>query len=431
MDYQAFADKLLSRLDRLDRGQIESFVARLLREFHVFEAVVEKQRDGVVLLDSGGRVALLNREARRILDVEDSRRGVGEPWRRLLRGEAFESLRALLERFEEDPKVVEDERVAILGRRRIACEVTLIPLPAGEPGGPGGHTLWILHDAAGRADRREEKERIRYVQFLATLTAGLAHEIRNPLNSLSIHASLLEQGLTEAVAAAPPRRRKAGKPSGPATVAGEDLERLQQSARILTEEIGRLSRIVDQFLTAARPVKLDRKPTRVEALFEQVVHLLGPDCREREIELVIDVDPDLPLVPIDAAQMYQVILNLAKNAIEAIGAEGEVALRARLEGDYAVIEVSDSGPGIAEEDQAKIFEPYYSTKKTGSGLGLMVVWRIVKAHGGAIALDSREGEGTTFSIALPLDSRPLRMLPGRTPLPADAGGDPLEPHDQE
>lgn len=418
MDYQAFADKLLSRLDRLDRGQIESFVTRLVREFHLFEAVLDRQRDGVVVFDGSGRVMLMNAAARRILDVEDPRRGVGESWRRLVRGKPFENLRVLLERFEHDGNPVEEERVVVFRKRRSTFEVSLIPL-RGNEALPEGASLWILHDSGQRAERREEEERIRYVEFLATLTAGLAHEIRNPLNSLGIHATLVEQGLKDAA-----KRLESSSSE-------EEAGRLRESARILTEEIGRLNRIVDQFLMAARPVRLDRKPTRIEVLFEQVAHLLGPDCRKRRIDLAIETDPDLPPVPLDPSQMYQVVLNLTKNALEAVDADGRVTLRSRLEGDYALIEVSDSGAGIPEQDRARIFEPYYSTKKTGSGLGLMVVWRIVKAHGGAIALDSREGEGTTFSIALPLDSRPLRMLPGRTILPPTEGEDLLKPQNEE
>jgi len=419
MDTKAFAEKLLSRLDRLDRGQIESFVTRLLREFQLLEGILDRLKDGVLLFDGASRVVLINAAARSILDVEDPRRGVGDTWRQLLRRDDFENLRVLLERFEEDGKPIEEERVVLFRKRRAAYEVSLIPLGTGDSGSTA-HTLWVIHDAGGRAERRDERERARYVEFLSTLTAGLAHEIRNPLNSLSIHASLVEQGLRETPSAE----------GTPAPVV-EDLERLRQSARILTEEIDRLNRTVDQFLKAARPVRLDRKPTRLEVIFEQVVHLLGPECRRRAIDLGTEIDPDLPPVPLDPAQMYQVVLNLAKNAMEAIKAQGRVILRSRLEGDYAVIEVSDTGAGIPEESRAKIFEPYYSTKKSGSGLGLMVVWRIVKAHGGAIGLDSREGEGTTISIALPLDSRPLRMLPGRTVLPPNEGTEALEPQNQE
>ncbi len=397
MDYQAFADKLLSRLDRLDRAQIESFVARLLREFRLYENLLDRLPDGVVLLDPEGRVLLLNAPARRILDLQDSRRGPGETWRRALRGESYRELRHLLERHLQTRAPVENEPVVLGGKTRVNAEITVFPLAA-EPG-EQHCTLWLLRDTGASGMRRDEHERARYVEFMTTLTAGLAHEIRNPLNSLAIHATLLDQGLKELPAS---------------DAAGDnEVDRLRQSSQILNEEIQRLNHIVDQFLTAARPLKLDRKPTRVETLFAQIANLLGPECRRRAVDLTIESDPDLPPIPVDPAQMYQVLLNLAKNAVEAVDADGRVVLRSRLEGDHALIEVSDTGRGIPETDRAKIFEPYYSTKKAGSGLGLMVVWRIVKAHGGAIAVDSRVGEGATFSIALPLDTRPVRLLPGR------------------
>ncbi len=397
MEYRGFVEKMLSRLDRLDREQVESFVTRLLREFDLLKAVLDLQVDGVVVTDIQGRVEYLNHAARHMLDQEDRRRGPGDAWQTLLRGEAYRNLRTTLEEFYRDRNPVERKRVAVHRNRMLTYELSLEPV---EVDGVW-HAAWILHDVAKRERRREEEARARYVQFLATLTAGLAHEIRNPLNSLSIHSSLIDQGLKE----------------GASELSAGELKRLRHSSEVLTEEIERLNRIVDQFLTAARPVKLDLQPTRVEGIFMQVAQLIGPECRQRGIELEIHSDPDLPPVPLDQSQMYQVVLNLAKNSMEAVDRDGKIELRSHLETDHVLIEVSDTGPGIPESDRAKIFEPYYSTKKTGSGLGLMVVWRIVKAHGGAIAVDSREGEGTTFSLALPLDTRPVRLLPGRAIVP--------------
>lgn len=397
MDSHSFAGKVLSRLERLDAKQIETFITGQLRERRLLEEVLDQLREGIVLSDASMRVVLLNAPARRLLDIEDARRGPGESLRRLFSPEGLNPLLKVLERFEEDRRPIQGERVHVFLRRKKLYEINVSVIE--DDTGRGPHVLWLFHDAGSSERVREERERERYLEVLTTLTAGLAHEIRNPLNSLSIHATLVRDQLKQ-----------------PGKGGGAETERLRRSADILLEEIARLKRIVDQFLLAARPMKPDRRPTRLDDILEHAVELLAPECESRHIILTAHTDPDLPPIPLDREQLVQVILNLAKNAIEAIApdtTEGRVELRAHLENDHILIEVADNGIGIVERDREKIFEPYYSTKESGSGLGLMVVWRIVKAHGGAIAVDSRPGEGTTFSIALPLDARPVRLLPGR------------------
>jgi nitrogen-specific signal transduction histidine kinase len=397
MDSHSFAGKVLSRLDRLDAQQIEAFITGQLRERRLLEVVLDRLREGIVLADTSMRVVLLNAPARRLLDIEDARRGTGESLRRLFSPEGFIPLLKILDRFEEERRPIEAERIPVFLRRKRIYEISVSALD--DDAGRQTHVLWLFRDAGSSERVREERERERYLEVLTTLTAGLAHEIRNPLNSLNIHATLVRDQLRQ-----------------PVRKGAVEAERLQRSAEILLEEIARLKRIVDQFILAARPMKPDRRPTRLDDILHRVVELLTPECQHRHILLTAHTDPDLPMIPLDTEQLVQVLLNLAKNAIEAIepdSTDGRVELRAQLESDHILIEVADNGIGIAEQDREKIFEPYYSTKESGSGLGLMVVWRIVKAHGGAIAVDSRPGEGTTFSIALPLDARPVRLLPGR------------------
>src|SRR5690606_24268365 len=153
--------------------------------------------------------------------------------------------------------------------------------------------------------------------------------------------------------------------------------------------------------------------TQVNSLVETLADLVRPECKERRIELELDLDPAIPPFGLDPEQIYQALLNVVRNAIEAIDKpEGHLALRTHLRSDQVLIEVEDNGCGIPEESRLSIFEPYNTTKFNGTGLGLMVVFRIISAHGGAIGLDSEVGRGTVFRIALPLDERPVRLLAG-------------------
>lgn len=144
---------------------------------------------------------------------------------------------------------------------------------------------------------------------------------------------------------------------------------------------------------------------------ESVAELLRPECERRRIDLVLDLDAENPALSLDPEQAKQAVLNLAKNALEAIDKPaGRIVLRTVLRGDHLVVEVEDNGCGIAEDDRLRIFEPYHTTKFEGTGLGLMIVFRIVTAHGGEIGLDSELGEGATFRLAFPLHERPVRLL---------------------
>lgn len=424
MDFQqqkAFAERVMERLDRLDREQLESFIQRLLRERRLAVQAMDHVPLGLALCDSPGRFLYLNPAARRLLGLEDERRGAGETVGRALRDEFLQPLLALWEDYREHPRAIERVTIPLKrGRKKLLLEVSLIPLGAdGNSPAPAAaplQTLWMLADAGRRRNRADETERSRYLEFFATLTTGLAHEIRNPLNSLSIHAALLRQGV-DRLAALPAPDSQDSPPV--------NTERLQRSAHVLLEELERLKEIVNLFLLAARPMKLDLRPTRVADLFAQIADLLRPSLENTKIGIEVDCDPDLPPIPLDRTQFMQALLNLAKNGIEAMdpAVEGRLTLHARLDGDRAILEISDTGHGIPEEDRARIFEPYYTTKEQGTGLGLMVVWRIVKAHGGAIALDSAVGKGTTFTLALPLGGRPpLRLLPGEAQPPAARKG---------
>jgi signal transduction histidine kinase len=242
----------------------------------------------------------------------------------------------------------------------------------------------------------EEIRRIESIESLSTLTAGVAHEIKNPLNSMNIHAQLAKKSLKDL-------REEIG--------ANVTLERIERSNRVIMEEIERLAKIVDGFLDAVRPARPNIRTHDLNKVLLGVAELIGPDCRSRGIELVLDLDPELTPVRIDADQILQCVLNVAKNAMESIeGEHGAIALRTKLKSDHVLIEVEDNGCGIPDEERLRIFEPYHTTKESGTGLGLMVVYRIVRAHRGAVGLRSEPGKGTVFSIGLPIDERPVRLL---------------------
>jgi signal transduction histidine kinase len=227
----------------------------------------------------------------------------------------------------------------------------------------------------------------------------VAHEIGNPLNSLTIHLQLLER-----------RLRK---------LPGDQQDSLLQPLEVAQEEIKRLDSIVTQFLRAIRPAPLQRAPHDLNSIVRDAAEFLAPELKSRNILLELDLAPGLPVLDVDQDQLKQAFYNIVKNASEAMQQGGLLKIRTTADHDRINVIFTDTGGGMSQETMARIFEPYFTTKKGGSGLGLMITQRIVRAHGGEVVLESDPGQGLRITLCLPRHDRQVQMLPGRPlPLPA-------------
>jgi len=213
-----------------------------------------------------------------------------------------------------------------------------------------------------------------------SLSASLAHEIRNPLASIDGAANLIESPQTS-----------------------EEMRK--GSLAIIHKEIQRLNRLLTNLLDFARPRKPEFQPVDPSRLIDAIVNLAGHSAEQKGINLRKIVPPSVPPIECDAEQMKQVILNLAINAIQAMTGPGEVLLSAKPSDSSVMISVRDQGPGIAEEDMDKIFNPFFTTKEAGTGLGLSVVHQIVTQHGGVVNAEQNPEGGMTFSLVIPQQQR--------------------------
>jgi signal transduction histidine kinase len=266
--------------------------------------------------------------------------------------------------------------------------------PIGESGGTGGNPgfVMLVRDITrtrAEAEATLESERLNALTLLA---AGVAHEIGNPLNSLDIHLQLLGRKFRKL----PPGDRKP----------------LEENLATARAEISRLDAILKQFLHAVRPTTPRRERHDFNALIREALGLLEPELDSRRIQVRLDLEEDLPPARIDATQFGQVFYNLIRNAYQALPpAGGGVITIATACNDYEYrIGISDNGSGISPEMMGSLFEPYRTSKTGGSGLGLLIVRRIVREHGGEIAIESKDGGGTRVDIHLPRSERPVRLL---------------------
>ena len=229
---------------------------------------------------------------------------------------------------------------------------------------------------------------------IGKMAAHVTHEIRNPLSSIGLNLELLEEEIA----------RVSSVDGGPDATDAEPraMKEAAQLATAIRAEVDRLSRIAEQYLSVARRPRPQLDPERVDDLVSELVAFVRPELERSHVGVRVDADADGPEIPLDESQIRQALLNLIRNAREAMPKGGEILIGVASEGATVVITVDDTGPGIPEELRASIFDPFFTTKQRGTGLGLAVTRDIIEAHGGAIACEDRAAGGTRFRITLPV-----------------------------
>lgn len=384
----SFLDKLLGRLDRVSPDQVQSVLLRLIRQKGFLEKVFEALQEGVIILTPDGQATFANRAAGRLFGLEPSS-AIGRAMEDIIPGLAWASLVA------DGSRAISRDFELFYPESRF-LNLYLAPITdEGERPGPEDdeHLGFVLlvRDLTQTRRLTEEKIESERLNALTLLAAGVAHELGNPLNSLNIHLQLLE--------------RKLRKSSPEAhTAVREQLE-------IARGEIKRLDFIIAQFLSAIRPTRPQLELEDVNQLIRDAARFLEPEIADRRLTLKLELRADLPLLPVDPGQMKQAFYNLIRNATQATPPGGKITIRSDLADYEVVIAVSDTGAGIPPEQMGHLFEPFHTTKEKGTGLGLLIVRRIVREHGGEIAIESAENKGTRIRIHLPLGPKPVRMLP--------------------
>lgn len=267
--------------------------------------------------------------------------------------------------------------------RQVPVEATVSVLhdPQGKPIGRSA----ILRDTTERKHLEEEKLRAERLAVIGTMSAKLAHEIRNPLSSITLNIELVRDEVETLTKASPD--------------AGKESRSLLQS---LDSEVRRIQRVTEDYLKFARLPKPMRDPVQLNDVLDQGLAFLDSLFSATGITVRTELDPGLPALPADEAQLWQAILNLVRNAIEAMPKGGTLTVRTEKRDDQIVMTITDSGKGMTEPERAQVFTPFFSTKAGGTGLGLPLTQQIVNEHGGQIHCESMPGQGTTFVIELPL-----------------------------
>jgi two-component system, sporulation sensor kinase E len=386
-----FLDKLLERLGRVRPEELRDYVHRLADQKGFFETIFDALHEGVIVTDPDGTITYLNRTACDFFGI-DRESAMGHPLTERLRGldwnaiaEAEKTVSRDMEIFYPQNRFLNfyvaplrvDKATAKLGK---SPEQELI-----------GYAV-ILRDITETRKSTEETIQSERLNALTMLAAGVAHEVGNPLNSLNIQLQLLGRRLRKLPA--------------------DQRKDLLKSVDVAKEEISRLDTIIRQFLGAIRPARLERHLENINQLVQESVRFLNAETTDRNIIVQTELRADLPLLEVDRTQMKQAFFNVIRNAFQAMKSGGILRIRTDADDRFVSITFADTGGGIPDVEMSKIFEPYFTTKVSGTGLGLLIVRRIVREHGGEIELLNDFGKGLSLTMKLPLGSQRVRMLPG-------------------
>lgn len=378
-----FLQRALEKIDKMDRDQIRHLVADIAAETELLEMVMESMSDGVVVTDPADRILLVNKSAERMLPFFTDELAEKVLWETIQDKEIARFFRHSLSSLD---KIIDREFTLSNGLTRT---LALSVMPLVRQGAIQGNVIHI----EDISEKRAKEARLRRAESLAaltTLTAGVAHEIKNPLASIGIHIELIKKEM-----------------SGKQKIS---TRKVRENLTVIAEELERLNRIVVDFLFAVRPMNTELVHDDLNRLVRELMEFLKFELERAQIRVELELLEPSPHIQLDEKYMKQALLNIVKNAISAMPHGGILRIESLRSANQLVLKVSDTGVGIPEENLDKIFEPYYTTKEFGSGLGLTLVYKIVKEHLGDIAVSSKVEEGTTFSLSFPVPQKEKRLI---------------------
>ncbi|WP_320130771.1 ATP-binding protein [uncultured Sphaerochaeta sp.] len=374
-----FVHRAILKIDQLDTRQIVNLLKSQANDVEMLENVLESTEDGVILTDSNLVINYANSNCPSMIPMARKKSYEGLPLCKVLEDRQVTKFIVLAVHDRADD--LDNEFTFQRGEKVQTIAVTVSIYKSKELKDSSSFVIRFIdvteHNANEARLRRTEN-----LASMTTMAAGVAHEIKNPLAAMGIHLQLLKKAFVRNTSLT--------------------LDDAQRYIDVLDEEINRLNSIVVDFLFAVRPMDTRLRLGSLGKTLVEICNFVEPELHENKVTLVRDISTSLPRVEFDENLLKQALLNLIKNAMNAMENGGLLTLQAKLDGNMIAIKVIDTGTGMSEETIQKIFEPYFTTKAAGTGLGLTVVYKIMKEHKGDISVTSKLGEGTCFTLSLPV-----------------------------
>ena len=372
-----FMSRALRKLQKMNDSQLRSFIQLIADEYALFDAVMDSLTNGVIILDSKHVIVKTNRAASRILGIPLAESSDRPLWRVIPDSKLADFIRTVIK---NEEAVLTEEVVIASGEENQYIKLSILPLVRDKK---VRGTIITAEDITQKKREEINKRRLENLASLTNLAAAVAHEIKNPLAAISIHVQLLRKNFKACNLAI--------------------NTKAQKHLDVVEEEIERLNKIVVDFLFAVRPLQCEFAPVDVSKLIRNLIETFQEEFAAAHISVVFHPDGELPRIQADERFLRQALMNILTNAKAAMTPSGgELRITARCDEQKLCIAIADTGKGIAPDLLHKIFEPYFTTKPDGSGLGLTMTYKVVKEHGGDIQVHSELGKGTRFTLILPV-----------------------------
>jgi len=397
-----FFKRALKKFDKLNPEQRREIFSSAVEEIKLFKNVLDSIDKGILVCDEDYNLLMVNKWAQRLIPINFIE---GVKLRTIINDERMvETFRDIIVKGEK----VTDKEIDIehQGRNKL-LSVNVVPLVQDQR---ITGTLIYIDDIT---EKRKGEARLRRAENLASLTtlaAGVAHEIKNPLGSISIHIQLLQKTLKKILASSDKPEEENENSRQKIITSQMNIDSIDKYFNVLKEEVDRLNHIVVDFLFAVRPMNLELREGDINALILQITDFVRFELEQANIMCFLEIDDNIPKIPMDERYMKQAILNLIKNAQAAMPEGGIFSITTNLIDNEIKLSFNDTGEGIKKENIAKIFEPYFTTRDTGTGLGLTQVYKIIREHNGEISVDSTPGTGAEFKIILPIPQKETPLL---------------------
>lgn len=407
-----FSRRVSKKIDKLSPVQILQLVESCYAQAEMFDSIFQSLPSGLIIVDENFCLTKINKAAERYLpfksNPEDSK-SEGVPVWNLIDDE--EIAKFLQNAFESDKTNVSDEyTVATSGGSVRFIDVYITPLVQNQ--NQGKNLIGSIIRIDDVTEKRNQEVLLHRMETLAGLTnvaASVAHEIKNPLGAISIHIQLMQKAIK--------KKRDGDGMLPPAKYAEDYLD-------VITQEIERLNKIVVDFLMAVRPISAKLELVNPNTILKEFISFFTPEFTEKHIELESDLcGADVRLL-LDSKLFREVIVNLSQNAIFAIekkfgvdedsekagSMNGNIRIKSWIENDRYFLTFRDDGIGMDDLTSSRVFEPYFTTKSNGTGLGMAMSYKIIKEFSGDIRVNSVLGEGTTFTIELPVPQMEKKLI---------------------
>ncbi|MBW5397635.1 PAS domain-containing sensor histidine kinase [Brachyspira pilosicoli] len=378
-----FFDKIIKNFDKVSDIEKKRIIERLALLSNSQNIIIENLEEGIIAIDINGIIQGINKKACFLLSIP--RNSEDKAISKCINNTDIGKLiLELLEANNIDTKIIKDDK----NDRMLQIDI----LPLGDSGVIIG-TLIKIFDITKSYESAQKLKRAEQLASFTTLAAGVAHEIKNPLGSISIYVQLIEKIIKKNM--------------------DNDCEcynEFRDYCNIIKEEISRLEDTINSFLFSVRKLVLNLEDVNINSLIISTVDFLKYEIENNNIKIDIKFDIENLILKIDERYIKQCLINIIQNSIDSIiekkkhnkSDENNISIKLKLLDNYALISIKDTGIGIKEEELSKIFEPYFTTKRNGTGLGLTNVIRIIEAHNGSFNIESEYGVGSEAIIKLPL-----------------------------